>query len=82
MVAMVVSILYCTRAVDRILVGSRGRQAVPDLHFGIRSMIIWSSRVSNVHNNTARENRVGTPLEGKSYTTSPSIGHGRLYTWT
>ena len=44
MVAMVVSILYCTRAVDRILVGSRGRQAVPDLHFGMSSMLILSSK--------------------------------------
>ena len=46
MVAMVVSILYCTRAVDRILVGSRGRQAVPDLHFGISSILIWSSKAA------------------------------------
>ena len=46
MVAMVVSILYCTRAVDRILVGSRGRQAVPDLHFGISSMLVLSSKAA------------------------------------
>ena len=47
MVAMVVSILYCTGAVDRILVlGSRGRQAVPDLHFGISSILIWSSKAA------------------------------------
>ena len=46
MVAMVVSILYCTRAVDRILVGSRGRQAVPDLDFGMSSMLILSNKAA------------------------------------